>query len=47
MGIGYGAFYKVEEETIIIENSSNIGESYLEFSFNKNIIKIKMKKIIS
>ena len=39
MGIGYGTFYKIEEETIIKENSIiNIGESYLVFSFNnKNL----------
>ena len=37
MKIGYGTFYKIEEETIIKENSIiNIGESYLIFSFNKN-----------
>ena len=36
MGVGYGTFYKIEEETIIKENSIiNIGESYLVFSFNK------------
>ena len=39
MGVGYGTFYKIEEETIIKENSIiNIGESYLVFSFNnKNL----------
>ena len=37
MGVGYGTFYKIEEETIIKENNIiNIGESYLIFSFNKN-----------
>ena len=37
MGVGYGTFYKIEEETIIRENTIiNIGESYLIFSFNKN-----------
>ena len=36
MGVGYGTFYKIEEETIIKENNIiNIGESYLIFSFNK------------
>ena len=36
MGVGYGTFYKIEEETVIKENSIiNIGESYLVFSFNK------------
>ena len=36
MKIGYGTFYKIEERTIIYENSIiNIGESYLIFSFNK------------
>ena len=36
MGVGYGTFYKIEEETIIKENCIiNIGESYLVFSFNK------------
>ena len=35
MGVGYGTFYKIEEETIIKENNIiNIGESYLIFSFN-------------
>ena len=37
MGVGYGTFYKIEEETLIKENNIvNIGESYLIFSFNKN-----------
>ena len=36
MKVGYGTFYKIEEKTIIYENSIiNIGESYLVFSFNK------------
>ena len=36
MKVGYGTFYKIEEKTIIFENSIiNIGESYLVFSFNK------------
>ena len=36
MKVGYGTFYKIEERTIIYENSIiNIGESYLVFSFNK------------
>ena len=39
MKIGYGTFYKIEERTIIHENSIiNIGESYLIFSFNKSNI---------
>ena len=39
MKIGYGTFYKIEERTIIYENSIiNIGESYLIFSFNKSNI---------
>ena len=34
LGVGYGTFYKIEEETILKENSIiNIGESYLIFSF--------------
>ena len=34
MRVGYGTFYKIEERTIISENSIiNIGESYLVFSF--------------
>ena len=37
MRVGYGTFYKIEERTIISENSIiNIGESYLVFSFNKS-----------
>ena len=37
MKVGYGTFYKIEEKTIIYENSIiNIGESYLVFSFNKS-----------
>ena len=37
MGVGYGTFYKLEQETIIKENNIiNIGESYLIFTFNKN-----------
>ena len=36
MGIGYGTFYKIDEETIIKENYIiNIGESYLIFSIKK------------
>ena len=39
LGVGYGTFYKIEEETIIKENSiANIGESFLVFSFiNKEL----------
>jgi len=39
LGVGYGTFYKIEEETIIKENSIvNIGESFLVFSFmNKEL----------
>ena len=34
LGVGYGTFYKIEEETTIKENSIvNIGESYLVFTF--------------
>ena len=37
LGQGYGTFYKIVEETIIIDNTIiNIGESYLIFSFKKN-----------
>ena len=37
LGLGYGTFYKIVEETIIIDNTIiNIGESYLIFSFKKN-----------
>ena len=36
LGVGYGTFYKIEEETIIKENYIiNIGESYLIFFFKK------------
>ena len=36
MGVGYGTFYKIEEEAVIKENTIvNIGESYLVFSFSK------------
>ena len=36
MGVGYGTFYKIKEETLIKENNIiNIGESYLIFSFKK------------
>ena len=39
LGVGYGTFYKIEEETVLKENSIvNIGESFLVFSFrNKEI----------
>ena len=39
LGVGFGTFYKIEEETILKENSIvNIGESFLIFSFrNKNM----------
>ena len=39
LGVGNGTFYKIEEETIIKENSIvNIGESFLVFSFmNKEL----------
>ena len=34
LGVGYGTFYKIEEETALKENSIvNIGESFLVFSF--------------
>ena len=34
LGVGFGTFYKIEEETILKEKSIvNIGESYLIFSF--------------
>ena len=37
LGVGYGTFYKIMEETIIIDNTIiNIGESYLIFSFKKS-----------
>ena len=37
LGQGYGTFYKIFEETIILDNTIiNIGESYLIFSFKKN-----------
>ena len=37
LGIGYGTFYKIEEDIAIKENSIiNIGESYLIFSFRQN-----------
>ena len=36
LGIGYGTFFKIEEDIIIKENSIiNIGESYLIFSFKQ------------
>ena len=37
--MGFGTFYKIEEETILKDNSIvNIGESFLVFSFiNKNM----------
>ncbi len=36
LGVGYGTFYKIEEDVVIKENSIiNIGESYLVFSFQK------------
>jgi hypothetical protein len=37
--VGFGTFYKIEEETILKDNSIvNIGESFLIFSFiNKNM----------
>ena len=36
LGVGYGTFYKIEEEVAIKENTIvNIGESYLVFSFQK------------
>ena len=39
LGVGYGTFYNIEEETIIKENSiANIGESLLVFSvINKEV----------
>lgn len=37
LGIGYGTFFKIEEDMAIKENSIiNIGESYLIFSFRQN-----------
>ena len=41
LGVGYGTFYKIDEETVIKENSIvNIGESFLVFSFmNKELEK--------
>jgi hypothetical protein len=34
LGVGFGTFYKIEEETALKENSIvNIGESFLVFSF--------------
>ena len=38
LGVGYGTFYKIEEEVLIKQNSIiNIGESYLIFYFqNEN-----------
>ena len=39
LGVGYGTFYKIEDDVIIKENSIiNIGESYLVFSFQKKNI---------
>jgi hypothetical protein len=36
LGVGYGTFYKIEDDVIIKENSIiNIGESYLLFTFQK------------
>jgi hypothetical protein len=36
LGVGYGTFYKINEEVAIKENTIvNIGESYLVFSFQK------------
>ena len=43
MGVGYGTFYKIEEEAVIKENSIvNIGESYLVFSFSKKNLFLKI-----
>jgi hypothetical protein len=37
LGVGYGTFFKIEEDMAIKENSIiNIGESYLIFSFKQN-----------
>ena len=37
LGIGYGTFFKIEEDIIIKDNNIiNIGESYLIFSFKQN-----------
>ena len=42
LGIGYGTFFKIEEEIAIKENSIiNIGESYLIFSFKQKMKKMK------
>ena len=46
MGIDYGTFIKLREETIITENSIvNIGESYLIFSFDKKGLQLNREDI--
>ena len=44
MGVGYGTFIKLQEETVIKENSIvNIGESYLIFSFDKKSLQLNQE----
>ena len=44
LGVGYGTFIKLQEETIIKENSIiNIGESYLIFSFDKKNLQLNQE----
>ena len=44
MGVGYGTFIKLQEETVIKENSIvNIGESYLIFSFDKKNLQLNQE----
>lgn len=43
LGIGYGTFFKIEEDASIKENTIvNIGESYLVFTFQNNDLYLKI-----